>query len=282
MGLLAKQITAVFVLMSATAVLAKDDMSASTIVATVNGTDITLGHMILIRESLPVQYQSTPDEQLFQSILEQMIKQTLLSQINNQTETLRTKLTLENNRRILSAAEAVDAISSSLIDEASIEEAYKLNYLNVGPVKEYNASHILLKTKEKAVKIVKMVKEGMKFADLAIKFSTGPSRQNSGKLGWFRHGMMVPPFEKAVASLKKGEISEPVKTDFGWHVIKLHDVRDLAAPSLKEVRSEIFSQLQQQFVDAKIKKFQQESLIVLRDIEQLDVSVLKKTHLIDG
>ena len=116
MVIFAKQVIAAFVLMYGNGALAKDDLSASTIVASVNGTNITLGHMILVLESLPAKYQSASDEQLFQNILEQIIRQTLLAQFNKQPETLRTKLTLENDRRSLRAAEAVDAISSEPID----------------------------------------------------------------------------------------------------------------------------------------------------------------------
>ena len=282
MVIFAKQVIAAFVLMYGTGAMAKDDLSASTIVASVNGTNITLGHMILVWESLPAQYQSASDEQLFQNILEQIIRQTLLAQFNKQPETLRTKLTLENDRRILRAAEAVDAISSELIDEDSIKATYKLNYLNAAPTKEYNASHILVETEEKAVRLLKMLKDGMEFEELAINFSIGPSRQNSGKLGWFRHGMMVPSFEEAVISLKKGEISKPVKTDFGWHVIKLNNMRNLTTPPLEEVRAEIFSKLQRQFVAEQIKKFRNDSLIIFQNIEHLDTTVLRNTNFIDG
>ena len=116
MVIFAKQVIPAFVLMYRTIALAKDDLRASTIVASVNGISITLGQMILVRESLPAQYQSASNEQLFQNILEQIIRQTLLAQFNKETESLHTKLKLENDRRILRAAEAFDAISSDLTD----------------------------------------------------------------------------------------------------------------------------------------------------------------------
>ena len=94
--------------------------------------------------------------------------------------------------------------------------------------------------------------------------------------------MMVQSFEQAVMLLKKGEISEPIKTHFGWYVIKLNDVRRLEIPPLDKVREEIFSELQKKFIGEEIKKFQQESLIILEDIEQLDASELNNITLIDG
>ena len=83
-------------------------------------------------------------------------------------------------------------------------------------------------------------------------------------------------------SSKKGEISEPVKTDFGWHVIKLNNIRNLTTPPLEEVRAEIFSKLQQQFVAEQIKKFRNDSLIIFQNIEHLDTTVLRNTNFIDG
>ena len=129
MQFLAKHIIAALAVLFATSAFAEENLNASTVVASVNGTNITLGHMILVRESLPLQYQSAPDEQLFRGILEQIIRQTLLSQVNDQTETLRTKLTIENDRRILRASEAVDAISSKLIDEDAIKKSLLSNML---------------------------------------------------------------------------------------------------------------------------------------------------------
>ncbi len=82
MRILAKLITATYLGTAIAPAFAENHMDASTVVATVNGTEITLGHMILARENLPTQYQSLPDEQLFQGILEQLIQQTLLSQVN--------------------------------------------------------------------------------------------------------------------------------------------------------------------------------------------------------
>ena len=282
MRVLAKQIITVLVALQVTDVSAETFVSASTVVASVNETNILLGHMTLVRESLPGQYQSIPDDQLLRGILEQIIRQILMSQVNDQKETLRTKFTLENDRRILRTSEAVDTISSNLIDEDAIKVAYKRNYLNALPRKEYNASYILVETEENAIEIFKKIKEGMNFGELAIKFSIGPSGQNSGKLGWFKHEMMAQPFEDAVMLLKKSEISESIKTDFGWHVIKLNDVLDSAIPPLDKVREQIFFKLQRQFVVDEIKKFQQKSLIILQNIEQFDASALSNITLVDG
>ncbi|MHA1341952.1 MAG: peptidylprolyl isomerase [Promethearchaeota archaeon] len=82
------------------------------------------------------------------------------------------------------------------------------------------ASHILVPKHSKLLEIKKMLENGEKFENLARKFSECPSKKRGGDLGWFTKGQMVKEFEDAVRSLKIGEISEPVKTQFGWHLIK--------------------------------------------------------------
>ncbi len=86
-----------------------------------------------------------------------------------------------------------------------------------------NASHILVKTKEEADSIIEALKAGKSFSDLAKEKSSCPSGKKGGNLGWFTHGQMVREFEKAAFSMKKGEVSMPVKTQFGWHIIKVND-----------------------------------------------------------
>lgn len=86
-----------------------------------------------------------------------------------------------------------------------------------------NASHILVKTEEEAKQIKEKINQGKSFEDLAKQHSLCPSKKKGGNLGWFSNGQMVKEFEKATLKLKKNQISEPVKTQFGWHIIKLND-----------------------------------------------------------
>ncbi len=281
MRILAKLITAAYLGTAIVPAFAENHMDASTVVATVNGTEITLGHMILARENLPTQYQSLPDEQLFQGILEQLIQQTLLSQVNENPESLRVRLTLENDRRMMRAGEAVDIISSQEIGEDDIIAAYEEKFSSAEAEREFNASHILVETEEAALNLIEKAKESADFEELAKEFSTGPSGPNGGQLGWFRKGMMVPPFEEAVLGMEKGAISGAVKTDFGWHVIKLNDVRDLSAPTLEQVRNDIYAELQQQAVVERIKQMQDTGDIARTDLGEFDAGVLKNLSLLD-
>ena len=93
-------------------------------------------------------------------------------------------------------------------------------------VTEVKASHILVKTEEEAKKLLEEIKNGADFAKLASEHSMCPSGRDGGDLRFFGRGMMVKPFEDAAFALKKGEVSEPVETQFGWHLIKLTDIKE--------------------------------------------------------
>jgi peptidyl-prolyl cis-trans isomerase C len=99
---------------------------------------------------------------------------------------------------------------------------------------EYHASHILVPTKEKADQLIKKLKGGAKFEDVAKAESTDNSKTSGGDLGWFTTARMVKPFGDAVKGLKKGELTtEPVQTQYGWHIIKLVDTRDAPFDQMK-------------------------------------------------
>ena len=88
-----------------------------------------------------------------------------------------------------------------------------------------NAQHILVKTEDQAKEILAEIQQGNSFEDLAKAKSLCPSGKKGGNLGWFSHGQMVKEFQKAAFDLKKGQVSQPVKTQFGWHIIKVKDTQ---------------------------------------------------------
>jgi peptidyl-prolyl cis-trans isomerase C len=120
---------------------------------------------------------------------------------------------------------------------------------------EYHASHILVPTKEKAVLLIKKIKGGAKFEDVAKAESTDNSKANGGDLGWFTTARMVKPFGDAVKGLKKGEMTtEPVQTQYGWHVIRLDDTRDSPFDTLKPQLSSALMQKKFQAYIEDLKK----------------------------
>jgi len=222
--------------------VAAQDADADTVVATVNGTEITVGHMIVARATLPDQYKQLPDDVLFRGILDQLIQQTALSASLTTEPPKRVELSLENERRSLLAGEVVETVLAEDVSEEALQAAYDEKYAAVDASEEYNASHILVETEEEAKAIKEQLDGGADFAEMAKEKSTGPSGPNGGALGWFGTGMMVPPFEAAVIAMKPGDISDPVKTQFGWHIVTLLETRKKEAPSLDEVREELMQE----------------------------------------
>ena len=272
-------IFAAIILSAGTASAAQAEPSADTVVASVNGTEITVGHMILVRESLPEQYRNLPNEQLFDGILEQLIQQTLLADLIGDKDSREIRLTLENDRRLMKASQAVEELSAQAIGEDEIAASYDDRYADADMGMEYDASHILVETEEAAVNLIDKLQAGADFVELAKEFSTGPSGPGGGALGWFGLGMMVPPFEAAVVAMEKGAISSPVKTDFGWHVIKLNDTRAISAPALDEVRGEIIAELQRIAIERRIDELRQQATISRTPVEDIGVAVISQSEL---
>jgi peptidyl-prolyl cis-trans isomerase C len=253
---------------------------AATVVARVNGQEITLGHMIIAHATLPAQYRQLPPDVLYNAILDQLVQQTALAQSFEGEVPGHVALSLENERRSLIAGEQVEAIMQGAASEEEIKAAYDAEYADGTGGNEYNASHILVETREEAEAIKAELDGGADFADTAKERSTGPSGPNGGQLGWFGKGAMVPEFESAVIALSPEEISEPVQTQFGWHVIRLNETRKAEAPALEEVRDEIANQLRQDAVRARVDELTAAAEIERPAIENLNPEILRDLDLV--
>ncbi|PJF10026.1 peptidylprolyl isomerase [Pseudorhodobacter sp. MZDSW-24AT] len=256
------------------------DTSADTVVATVNGTEITLGHMIALRESLPQQYQALPDDVLFNGILDQLIQQTALEQ--SVTEIAKKdQLALENDRRGYISGVALQAVIAEAVTDEALQAAYDAKFANAEPATEYNAAHILVESEEKATELKAQLDGGADFAELARANSTDVgSGANGGDLGWFGTGMMVKPFEDAVVAAETGKVVGPVQSDFGFHLILVKETRVAAAPTLDETRDELAAEIERAAVDAHIKALT-DAADVSRPGEGLDPTLLRDATLLD-
>ncbi|MFN3145005.1 MAG: peptidylprolyl isomerase [Paracoccaceae bacterium] len=256
--------------------------AADTVVATVNGVDITLGHMIVLRSGLPQQYQQLPDDVLFDGVLEQLVRQTVLAQSYEGGSPL-IELELDNTRRALEANEIIAEVATAAVTDEALQAAYDAAIADMGAVMEFNASHILVETEEKAAELIAELAGGADFAELAKAHSTGPTGPNGGNLNWFEPEMMVAPFAEAVRALEVGAVSAaPVQTQFGWHVIKLNDTREKPAPSLDELRGQLSETLQQEAVGAEIDRLMAGADVVRPDLSGLDRSALSDFSLIQN
>ena len=268
-------------LLIASPAFAQETPTADTVVATVNETNITLGHMIAVRETLPQQYQNLAPEVLFSGILDQLIQQNLLAQAVEGNIPTRAAKTLETQRAAILANTAVDAIIAERVDEAAIQAAYDAKYGNFAGAQEFDASHILVETEEEAQAIATEIRAGADFAETAKAKSTGPSGPRGGALGWFGPGQMVPPFEAAVQDLKVGEVSDPVETQFGWHVIILNDTRTQQAPTLEMVRPEVTIDAENAVAAAYVEELRQAGTLDQSGAEGLDPNLISQFNLLD-
>ncbi len=264
----------------ATPALAQGDalVTADTVLATVNGTDITLGHLIAMRERLPAEYRNIPDAQLYDGMLQQIIQQQILADAT--TRDRATEFGLANETRAFVAGRAVTELSERPVDEAVVQAAYDARFAEAPTGPEYNASHILVETEEAAQALIAELEAGADFVELARENSTGPSGPNGGQLGWFGAGMMVPPFEAAVAGMEPGTVSAPVQTDFGWHVIRLNETREQMAPPLDEVRAQIEGEVRNAAVQAELERLTGEAEVTRAEVE-VDPALIRDLGLLE-
>ena len=142
-------------------------------------------------------------------------------------------------RNLLLTTWTQEKVKSFKFSDEEIKSTYDERVAKLAS-KEYNARHILLKKEDEAKAIIKEIAGGADFEKLAKDKSTGPSATNGGSLGWFKAQTMVPAFANAIKEMKKGDVSKtPVKTQFGFHVIKLEDSRDAKLPTLESLKPQL-------------------------------------------
>lgn len=279
---LMKLSVAAFALSFAFPVVAQEDVSAETVIATVNGTDITFAHMLMARATLPERFAAAPTTELWDGLLEQLIQQEALAQSEKAIETLQVTTALANEKRSLLAAVVISAVADAAVTEDAVAAAYQAAYVDQEPGLEFNASHILVETEEEAIALVAELEGGADFAETAKAKSTGPSGPNGGMLGWFGAGRMVPAFEEAVVAMEAGTVSAPVQTQFGWHVIRLNETRAIAAPALETVREEIEQSLQRDAVQDYIASLLDDGDVTRMDRTEIDTSVINNLGLLEN
>lgn len=146
--------------------------------------------------------------------------------------------------QLLSGFAIQNAAKTRTPSDEDLKKAYDARFGKEKRV-EYKARHILVKSEDEAKKLIDELKGGADFSELAKTRSLGPTGKDGGELPWFGTGQMVQPFTDATAALKPGEYSsQPVQTQFGWHVILLEETRESEPPSLEDVKTELSQALQ--------------------------------------
>jgi peptidyl-prolyl cis-trans isomerase C len=258
--------------------LSAEEVSEKTVLATVNGENITIGNVISFRSRLSEEYQSIEDNVLFDGILKQLIQQIILSQ-NVNSNSRKIKYALENQTRAFLSQELLGNLSEVEIVESEIKSLYEDFLVGVKEQKEFNASHILVETEGEAKKILESLKNGIDFSELAKKHSTGPSGAKGGALGWFGEGAMVPEFENAVTKLSVDEVSLPVVTQFGWHIIKLNEIRIIPIPGIEEIREDLITEIKKKKIEIEMNKLIDAADVVFTDLE-FDSRIIREDSLL--
>ena len=218
-------------------------------VATVNGKPIPAAKVDQVVKQVVAQGKATDSPQLREAIKKDLIgREVLIQEADKQGVGTRpdVKNAIDNARQsIIINAMLADYIKKNPVKDAEIKAEYDKYKAQVGE-KEYHARHILVGTEDEAKQIIAKLKGGAKFEDLAKQSKDPGSAQNGGDLDWASPASFVPEFSKAMTSLQKGAITEtPVHSQFGWHVIKLEDVRPAKIPPLEEVKQQVAESLQQ-------------------------------------
>jgi peptidyl-prolyl cis-trans isomerase C len=217
-------------------------------VATVNGKPIPAAKVDQVVKQVVAQGKATDSPQLRDAIKKDLIgREVLIQEADKQGVGARAdvKAAIDNARQsIIINAMLADYVKKNPVKDADIKAEYDRYKAQVGD-KEYHARHILVATEDEAKAIIAKLKGGAKFEELA-KQSKDASASNGGDLDWASPASYVPEFSKAMVSLQKGAITDtPVKTQYGYHVIKLEDVRAAKIPPLDEVKQQVAESLQQ-------------------------------------
>jgi peptidyl-prolyl cis-trans isomerase C len=229
--------------------------TAKTAAITVNGKSIPQSRADTLLAAQVAQGQ-TDTPQLRNAVREELIRREALVQeaekkgMEKKPE-VQTQLAM-TRQNVLIGAYLQDFVKSHPVTDEMIKNEYDSLSKTLGD-KEYKARHILVDSEDEAKTVIDKLNKGEKFEDLAKQSKDPGSKERGGDLGWANQAAYVKPFSEAMTKLEKGKFTAaPVKSDFGWHVIQLDDVRDLKAPSLDEIKPQLTQRLQQQMVEKHI------------------------------
>ena len=240
----------------------------SEVIATVNGTPITRNTFESYNQQRQQRRPGDAGNQDPQTVLDEIINLELALQDG-------IKLGIDKQPAIVSQVDqqrraviAGAAIKRQITDNPVTDEELKKIYeeKTAGTGKEYKARHILVEDEAKAKDLIAKLDGGADFPELAKEHSTGPSGKSGGDLGWFSAQQMVKPFSDAAAAMEKGKYSkEPVKTQFGWHVILLEDSRESAPPPFEQIKPQIQAFVQNEKIQNYVKQLREQASIDVTD-----------------
>jgi len=249
---------------------AQEQPEPSKVVATVNGYDIKANEIQLAADDILPQLTEVPANLRFAFVVEYLIERHLLAQAAVKEGIVETE---EYKRRLAfyQAKSLRDAYFAAKLKPAVTEEAIRASYdeqaAKVEAEERVRARHILVASEQEAKDIVARLAKGEEFEALAKQYSQDGSKETGGDLGYFTAEEMVPAFSKATFALKVGEVSQPVQTEFGWHVIKLEDRRTGGAQPFEDVKEAIRMVMLRQSVQDKLVELRRSAQIEVHDAD---------------
>jgi peptidyl-prolyl cis-trans isomerase C len=248
------------------------------LLAKVNGAEIRMSDLQALAQSLPEEARSMPPQQLIPMLLEQAVDGKALVVMARKDSLDRDPLVSRAmqiaSERALQSALVSREVGPS-ITEAAVRAKYDAEIANKPGVEEVRARHILVDSEEKARKLIADLKAGADFATVAKDNSTDPGAAQGGDLGFFKATDMLPEFSAAAFTLKIGDFTiDPVQTRYGWHVIKLEERRNAAAPTFEQAYPELRQTMIQDGINKVLTKAR--TLVKVERFNQ-DGSVVKPT-----
>jgi len=237
------------------------------VVATIDGKPITEGDLAVAESEIGSDMGTMPADQKRTSLLEFLIDNQLFAEAAeteklNEGPDFQTRLNYLKRRALRELY--FDKVIKASVSDADARKVYDEQVKLLKPEEEVSARHILVDTEAEAKALKEKIDKGADFAQLAKENSKDPgSKDDGGNLGYFGHGQMVPQFEEVVFKLKKGEVSDPVKTQFGWHLVKLEDRRVKQPPAFEIVKDRI--------IQSMLLKKAQQTAVALRTKARIDI-----------
>lgn len=246
--------------------------SADPVVARVNGTELHRSDVIEAIRGLPPQVQQQPIERLYPALLDQMVGTVLVSQAGRKAKLqddpeVKKRLALVQDQLIADAY--VQRLLQKQVTDPKLHARYDKFVKDAPPREEVHARHILVANEDEAKAIIAELKKGADFNKLAQDKTTDPSGKTSGgDLGYFTKEDMVPEFADAAFKLKPGEITDtPVKTQFGWHVIKVEDRRTAKPPTFEQIKPRLTNEMSRELVGDKVKELRTAAKIEVYNLD---------------
>ncbi|KKB10936.1 hypothetical protein VE25_15490 [Devosia geojensis] len=248
---------------------AAPQVDPAAVVATVNGVEVTEADLTFAAEDLSQELQQMPAEERRAFLLRVLIDMKVMAGAAREQGMAETPLFQQRlaylEDRALRRDYFAETIAQKVTPEA-VQALYDQFIADFEPQEEIRARHILVETEEEANEVKAEIDGGADFATVAGEKSIDPGAANGGDLGFFRRGMMVGEFENAAFALTEvGQVSDPVQSQFGWHIIKLEERREASPPSIDQVRPQLQQQVLMQAFDETVDELMNAASVEIPD-----------------